>query len=74
MDVSLSGSDTPFDISAQLLVASDCDYAFDCWHFHAQVELMDDCLKFVDETTAEDCIIRVLHFHDIEGNSFGPWV
>jgi len=74
MDVSLSGSDTPFNVSGQLLVASDCDYSFDCGYFHAQVELMDDCLKFVDEAPTEDCIIWIVHFHDIEGNRFGPWV
>ena len=74
MDVSLSGSDTPLDISGQLLVALDCDYSFDCRHFHAQIELMDDCLKFVDEATAEDCIVWVIHFHNIEGDGFGLWV
>ena len=74
MDVSLSGSDTPFNVSSQLLVASDCDYSFNCRQFHAQVELMDDYFKLVDKATTEDYIIRVVHFHNIEGYRFSPWV
>ena len=74
MDIFLSGSDTPFDVSSQLLVASNSDYSFTCRHLYAQVELMDDCLKFVNEATIEDCIVGVVHFYNIEGNRFRPWV
>ena len=34
---------------------------------------MDDCFKLVDEATTEDCIIGVVHFHNIEGYRFSPW-
>ena len=37
-------------------------------YLHAEVELMDHCFKFVDEASAEDCKIRVVHFHYIEGH------
>ena len=74
MDIPLSGSDTSFDISRQLLVASNSDYSFTCRYLHAQVELVDDCLEFVNEATTEDCIVGVVHFYNIEGNRFRPWV
>ena len=74
MDISLSGSDTPFNVSSQLLVASDCDYTFNCRQFHAQVELMDDCFKLVDEATTEDCIVGVVHFYNVKSDVLCPWV
>ena len=74
MDIPLSGSDTPFNVSIQLLVASNSDYSFTCRHLHAQVELMGDCLEFVNEATTEDCIVGVVHFYNVESDVLCPWV
>ena len=74
MDISLSGGDTPFDVSSQLLVASNSDYSFTCRYLHAQVELVDDCLECVNEAMTEDCIVGVVHFYHVEGDVLCPRV
>ena len=74
MDISLSGGDTMFDVSSQLLVTSNSEYSFTCRHLYVQVELVDDCLEFVDEASTEDCIAGIVDFYSVEGNKFRPWV
>ena len=67
MNISLARGDAPLDVSGQLLVAADSDNAFCGGHFHAQVELMDHRFELVDEASAKDCEVRLVHFNYIEG-------
>ena len=36
-------------------------------YLHAEVELMDHCFEFVDEASAKDCKVWVVHFHHVGG-------
>ena len=35
---------------------------------------MDNCLKLVYEISSEDCVLWVVHFNNVEGDVFCPWV
>ena len=67
MYVPLSGGYASFYVSGQLLVASDGDNSFCSGYLHAQVKLVDHCFKLIDESSAEDCEVGVVHFYHIEG-------
>ena len=67
MYVPLSGGYASFYVSGQLLVASDGDNSFCSGYLHAQVKLVDHCFKLIDESSAKDCEVGVVHFHYIEG-------
>ena len=67
MYVPLSRGYASFYVSGQLLVASDGDNSFCSGYLHAQVKLVDHFFKLIDESSAEDCEVGVVHFYHIEG-------
>jgi hypothetical protein len=50
-----------------------CDDPLRRWNFHAQIGLMNDCFLLVEESPAQDAIVRVVHLHHVERQilSFG---
>jgi hypothetical protein len=51
------------------LVTIHCDDSFDCWDFHTQELLPYHDIELVDESSAENREIWVIHVNDIKGKA-----
>jgi hypothetical protein len=66
--IPLPWNEISFYVASGLLVAVDCDCALRTRDLHAQIKSVNGCLKLVDGTPTHDCIVRVHHVDDVEGD------
>jgi hypothetical protein len=55
-------------------VTPNCDDPLRRWNFHAQIGLVNDSLKLVEESPAQDAIVRVVHLHHVERQILGSGI
>jgi hypothetical protein len=72
--VSFPWNKVSFDVARCLLVAVDSDHALWAWDFHAEVEPMNGCLKFVDRATPHYGVVWVDHVNNVECDLLTPRV
>jgi hypothetical protein len=50
-----------------LLIVTNNDDSFGCWYLHAEMELVDDDFKLVNEAPSKKCEVWLVHFDHVKG-------
>jgi hypothetical protein len=66
VNISLPWSAASFQIATVVLVTPNCDDSLRRWNFYTQVGLMNDGFKLVEESSAQDAVVRLVHLHHVE--------
>jgi hypothetical protein len=74
VNISLPWNEVSLNVARCLLVAVDSDHALWAWDFHAEIEPMNGCLKFVDRATPHYGVVRVDHVDNVECDLLTPCI